>query len=61
MPNGIIYAINCALIFMRPGMTIEFGFTKWNRCWVVAVNNNPRVIVHMNSDTKYFCEKNVFD
>ena len=41
VPNGIIYAINCALVGMRPGMAMEFGFTKWNRCWVVAVNSNP--------------------
>ena len=36
-------AINCIVICMRPKMVMEFGFTKWNRCWLVAVNSNPRV------------------
>ena len=39
----IIYEINCVLVCMRPGMAMEFGFTKWNRCWVVVVNSKPRV------------------
>ena len=31
-------------------MAREFGFTKWNRCRVVAVNSNPRVLLfHVNS------------
>ena len=39
-------------------MAMVFRFTKWNRCWVVAVNSNPRVLLFtVNSDTKYFCEK----
>ena len=39
-------------------MAMEFGFTKWNRCWVVAVNSNPEgFTVHVNSATKYFCVK----
>ena len=39
----IIYEINCVLVCMRPEMAMEFGFTKWNRCWMVALNSNPRV------------------
>ena len=27
-------------------MAREFGFTKWNRCRVVAVNSNPRVLIN---------------
>ena len=45
VPNGIIYAINRALVCMRPGMAMEFGFTKWNQCWVVAMNSNPRALL----------------
>ena len=26
----IIYAINYVLVCMRPEMTMDFGFTKWN-------------------------------
>ena len=26
--NGIMYAINCTLVCMRPGMVMDFGFTK---------------------------------
>ena len=29
----IIYAINCVLVCIRPEMAMDFGFTKWNRCW----------------------------
>ena len=45
MLNGINYAINHVLMCMRPEMAREFGFTKWNRCRVVAVNSNPRVLL----------------
>ena len=41
--NGINYAINHVLMCMRPEIAREFGFMKWNRCRVVAVNSNPRV------------------
>ena len=27
----VIYALNHVLVCMRPGMTMDFGFTKWNR------------------------------
>ena len=30
----IIYIINCVLMSRRPEMGMEFGPTKWNRCWV---------------------------
>ena len=43
----IIYEINCVLVCMRPEMAMEFGFTKWNRCWMVAVNSNPSVSLFM--------------
>ena len=26
--------INCVLVSRRPKMGMEFGPTKWNRCWV---------------------------
>ena len=31
--SGIIYAINCVLVCMRPRMAMDFGFTKWYRGW----------------------------
>ena len=37
------YALNCVFMCMRPEMAMEFGFTKWNRCRIVAVNSNLRV------------------
>ena len=27
----VIYALNHVLLCMRPGMAMEFEFTKWNR------------------------------
>ena len=30
-------------------MAMNFWFHEWNRCWIVAVNSNPRFTVHMNS------------
>ena len=41
----MIYALNHVLVSKRPGMAMEFGFTKWNRCWMVAVNSNSRVLL----------------
>ena len=32
--NDVIYAINWILACMRPGMAMDFEFTRWNRCWV---------------------------
>ena len=29
----VIYALNHVLVCMRLGMTMDFGFTKWNRGW----------------------------
>ena len=29
---GVVYAINCVLVCMRPEMAMEFGSTKCNRC-----------------------------
>ena len=29
----VIYALNHVLMCMRAGMTMDFGFTKWNRGW----------------------------
>ena len=29
----VIYALNHVLVCMRPGMAMDFGFTKWNRGW----------------------------
>ena len=43
----IIYEINCVLMRMRPEIAMQFGFTKWNQCWIVAVNSNPRVLLFM--------------
>ena len=34
--NGIICAINCIMVCMRPEMVMKFGFTKWNRCLVIG-------------------------
>ena len=34
--NGKIYAINYVVMCMRPEWTLDFGFTKWNRCWVIG-------------------------
>ena len=34
--SGIIYAINCIVVCMRPEMAMKSGFTKWNRCWVIG-------------------------
>ena len=31
--SGIIYAINCVLVCIRPEIAMDFGFTKWNQCW----------------------------
>ena len=31
----IIYALNYALVCMRPEMTMDFGFTKWNQ-WLMG-------------------------
>ena len=31
---SMIYAINYALVCIRPEMAMVLGFTKWNRCWV---------------------------
>ena len=32
----IIYEINCVLVCMRSEMAMDFGFTKWNRCWMIG-------------------------
>ena len=45
MLNGINYVINHVLMCMRSEMAREFGFMKWNRCRVVVVNSNPRVLL----------------
>ena len=29
----VIYALNHVLVCMRPGMAMDFRFTKWNRGW----------------------------
>ena len=29
-----IYSINYVVVCMRRKMVMDFGFTKWNRCWV---------------------------
>ena len=31
--SGIIYVINCVLVCIMPEMAMDFGLTKWNRCW----------------------------
>ena len=58
MPNGIIYSINCALVCMRPGMAMEFVESMLGSG---REQETRGFLVHMNSDMKYFCEKNVFD
>ena len=38
----VIYALNHVLLCMRSGMDMDFGFTKWNRCWVSGLSvDNP--------------------
>ena len=32
----LIYALNHVLMCMRSEMDMDFGFTKWNRCWVIG-------------------------
>ena len=32
----VIYALNHVLVCMRPEIAMDFGFTKWNRCWVIG-------------------------
>ena len=32
----VIYPLNHVLVYMRPEMAMDFGFTKWNRCWVIG-------------------------
>ena len=32
----VIYVLNHVLVCMRPEMAMDFGFTKWNRCWVIG-------------------------
>ena len=34
--NGINCEINCTVVCMRPEMAMKFGFTKWNRYWVIG-------------------------
>ena len=29
---GVIYALNCVVMCIRPEMAMDFGLTKWNRC-----------------------------
>ena len=38
----VIYALNHVLVCMRPGMAMDFGFTKWNRGWTSGLPmDNP--------------------
>ena len=38
----VIYVINHVLVSRRPEMGMEFGPTKWNRCWVSGLPmDNP--------------------
>ena len=32
----INYAINCIVACIRPEMTMDFGFTMWNRCLMIG-------------------------
>ena len=34
--SGIIHVINYVVMCMRPELPLDFGFTKWNRCWVIG-------------------------
>ena len=37
--------INCVFVSRRPEMGMEFGPTKWNRCWVSRLPmDNPTVL-----------------
>ena len=48
-----ICAMNDALTCMRPGMTVNFGFTKWIDDLMSGRNSKPEdFTVYMNSDTK---------
>ena len=39
-------------------MAMDFGFTKWNRCWVIGrEQQHEGFTVHVNSIHKIFCEK----
>ena len=59
MANGVIHAIDCIVICMRPKMALKFGFTKYTDELMKARNSKPEgFTVHMNSDTKInFCVK----
>ena len=38
----IIYALKYVLVCMRPEMSLDFGFTKWNRCLMSRLpTDNP--------------------
>ena len=32
----VIYVSNHVLVCMRLEMAMDFGFTKWNPCWVIG-------------------------
>ena len=32
----MIYALNHVLMCMRSEMAMKFGFTKWNRYWMIG-------------------------
>ena len=39
-------------------MAMDFGFTKWNRCWVIGREQLPEgFTIPMNSVHEIFCEK----
>ena len=39
-------------------MAMDFGFTKWNRCWVIGCEQlSEGFTVHVNSVHEIFCEK----
>ena len=54
----VIYALNHVLMCMRPELAMDFGFTRWNQCWMIGREQQPKgFTVHLNSVHEIFCEK----
>ena len=57
---GVIYAINCVLVCMRPEMAMEFGSTKKNRCWMSGLPTDSPLALFWdckNSSSLYEMDK----
>ena len=40
----VIYALNHVLVYMRPRMAMNFGFTKWNRGWTSGLPMDSQLL-----------------